>query len=294
MRRAAAEAIHEGTHVFNATQRPFHRRADFHWWAWLNEAFATFMESRILPGNHDYFRFLADWIDLPGVPVNDWRGAYQACLFLHYLAGRIGSSFPNEVWMEALQEERPLQTMERLLAVKGVSLATSDPRQHDLFAHGYAMDSYFLRDHSSSCFAPELCSRFGDRAIVHSFDLAPGKVEKASDRLPHLSTHYFRCFPGRHTEVIRVGLRTKSDGGENPFRGELAVVRSDFSRGRREMLREIEVGNKGEFVVEIGGISKLEDLHHLVLVVCNCAVQDLPMDNADARGVSYEIEIGAR
>src|SRR5436309_2260613 len=65
-RRAAAEAVHEATHVFNAQQRPFDA-FESQWWAWLDEAIATYMESRVLPGNQDYFRFLPDWIDHPGV-----------------------------------------------------------------------------------------------------------------------------------------------------------------------------------------------------------------------------------
>src|SRR5262249_44319730 len=58
MRRAAAEAVHEGTHVFNYTQRPLDDDTYSSWWEWYDEGLAVLMESWVLPGNRDHFRFL--------------------------------------------------------------------------------------------------------------------------------------------------------------------------------------------------------------------------------------------
>jgi hypothetical protein len=297
MRRAAAEAIHEATHVFNAEKRPFHL-SGFRWWAWLDEAMATYMESRVLPGNQDYFRFLSNWIDLPGVPLNDWRASYQGCLFLHYLAEKVGPGFPHRIWIDSHPNERPLQAIHRLVSEKGRGFATSDPCKEDLFAHGYAMDSYFLRDHTVSCFAPELCSRFGERAVVESFDLSTEPSARFQGSLPHLATHYFRFFVSRQIRRVHFVLRAAAEDGAIPHKSEVAVVQADLRRGQRQMLRQFQEGDGSGQVsqtTEIVGCDEL-DLDHLVLVVSNCAHEnrDLPVDNPPPVGDPYELEIVAR
>jgi hypothetical protein len=297
MRRAAAEAIHEATHAFNAEKRPFHHSADFHWWAWFNEAMATFMESRVLPGNQDYFRFLSNWIDLPGVPLNDWRAAYQGCLFLHYLAETVDPGLPNRIWTTAARDEKPLQAIDRLATEMGRTFASAAPDVQDLFAHGYAMISYFLRDHTCGCFAPELCSRFGDRAVVESFDLSPGASATAQETLPHLASHYFRCFVSRQVDRVRFTLRATPRNGRVPFKAEAAIVRNDLSRGQRQVLDQFDDGDGSgriSLTTELSGLDGRE-LHHLVLVVSNCTHEDkdLAMDNLLPAGDPYEIEIAA-
>jgi len=296
MRRAAAEAVHEATHVFNARERPFDRPVDFPWWAWLNEAMATYMESVILPGNQDYFRFLANWIDVPGIALNDWRAAYQGCLFLHYLARAVDHGFPNRIWTDSGPGDKPLATIDRLASESGQVFATADAGKRDLFAQGYAMDSYFLRDHTGGCFAPDLCCRFGDRAVVETFELSAGDPAGAvKETLPHLASHYFRCFVGRNVDRVRLTLRALRVTNPMPFKVEAAIVRADLSCGQRQLLLPVRGrGRSGSGVVtaEVTGVTE-RDFDHLVLVVSNCTHEnkDLPMDHPLPLGDAYEFEI---
>lgn len=291
MQRAAAEAVHEAVHAFNSEKRPFHRTA-YLWWAWLDEALATFMESQVLPGNQDYFRFLSNWIDLPGVALNDWQAAYHGCLFLGYLTEAVDCSFPNRIWTEASSKERPLQTIHRLASEIG--LAFADTQQPDLFASGYAMSAYFLRHHNCGCFA-ELYSRFGDRAVVESFDLHPGFSGIAQESLPHLASHYYRCFVSRHVHRVHFTLRARSQGSQLPFKAEAAVVQPDLSCGSRLTLGSSHgCDEQGRIVVkgELAGLSEL-DFHHIVLVVNNCSYRDmdLPSYNGLPPCEPYELQI---
>lgn len=293
MRRAAADAVHEATHVFNATERPFHRRADFYWWAWVNEALATFMEGCVLPGSHDYFRFLGEWIDLPGVSLNDWRTAYSACLFFEYLAYRMGPRVVDEVWTRAGQQEQPLAALGRLLAAEGVIFASSRPGDEDLFAHGYAVDSYFLRDHRSAFFPAELWQRFGDRAVAETFEVGADTQARATGRLPHLASHYYRCLPARGVDRLRVSVQVGT-GSHTNLKAQVVVARPDLSRGARTVLLPAP-GNpeeRGCLVAELGDVGRF-DADHLMLVVTNCGVQELPMDNLVPAGDAYEVEIAA-
>lgn len=296
MRRAAAEAIHEATHVFNLEKRPFHLPG-FHWWAWLDEALATYMESRVLPENQDYFRFLSNWIDLPGVALNDWRARYQGCLFLQYLADKVAPGFPHRIWIDAHPNERPLQTIHRLVSEEGRSFSSSAPGVQDLFAYGYAMDSYFLRDHTVGCFAPEICSRFGDRAVAESFDLSAEPSVRFQGALPHLATSYFRCFMSRQIQRVRFTFQAAVGDGTLPFKAEIAVVQADLRCGQRQVLRQFQEPDGSDVIslkAEITGCDEL-DLDHLVVVVSNCAHEnrDLPIDHPPPVGDQYELKIVA-
>jgi len=294
MRRAEAEAVHEATHVFNAAQRPFHRKADFYWWAWLDEAIATFMESQVLPGNHDYFRFLSNWIDRPGLALNDWQAAYHGCLFLDYLSEAVDHRFPNRIWIDATPNERPLQTMDRLASVFGRVFA--DPLKQDLFANGYAMAAYFLRHPTGGCFG-ELYSRFGDRAVAESFELYPGFNGCAQESLPHLASHYYRFFVSRHVHRVRFTLRAVPRNGNLYFKAEAAVVQPDLSCGPRLPLNLNQDGNTSNGIELVGELAGLYDLdfNHLVLVVSNCSYKDmdLPWNNPVPSCETYEIQIMA-
>ncbi|HZF09891.1 MAG TPA: DUF6055 domain-containing protein [Thermoanaerobaculia bacterium] len=292
MRRAAAEAVHEATHVLNFSKRPLYGPYSEPW-AWLDEGLAVFMESRVLPGNQDYFRFLADWIDVPGVSLNDWQAAYQACLFLHYLSGRLGSDFPNRLWMDSEDSEMPLEALRRFMPL-GLSFASADPENRDLFGAGYVMDSYFLRDDRGGCFAPDLCTRFGDRAVVQSAVLSRGEECTVKGELPHLACHYFRVFPHRTVERLRFTFRTLANKSLAPFKAEVAIAGPDLSRGRVEVLRppRTNTADGVSLATEIGDLDQI-DLHHLVLVVSNCDCREISRYNQTSTREPYEIQISA-
>lgn len=156
------------------------------------------------------------------------------------------------------------------------------------------MDSYFLRDHTLGCFAPELCSRFGERAVVESFDLSIEPSARFQGSLPHLATHYFRFFVSRQIRRVRFVLRAAAADGILPFKAEVAIVQADLRRGQRQILRQFQEDGGScpiSLVAEITGCDEL-DLDHLVLVVSNCTHEnrDLAIDNPPSAGDPYEIE----
>jgi hypothetical protein len=289
MRRAAAEAVHEAVHVFNFTERP-HNGIWANWWAWFDEALAVHLESRVLLGNQDYFRYLANWMDLPGVPLNQWGAHYQACLFVHYLSARLGPLFPNQVWMESRENEKPLEAIRRLLHDRGVVFASADPDHRDLFS-SYSIDCYFLRDHESGCFAPELCTRYGDRAVAASGRISRGETIEFEAELPHLACNYFRVYPHRGVDGLRVVLHP-GEGTATALKAELAVASPDFHRGHSAVLRS-GGDPDGRRSVELADLAN-QDLHHVVLVVTNCHLEEVSRYRGPRyRGESFRIEVTA-
>jgi hypothetical protein len=88
LHRAAAEAIHEATHVFNHRERPL-GGPNSGPWEWVDEALAVLMEITLIPGNQDHFRFLKNWVEIPEVPLDNWAARYQAGLFACYLEKKL-------------------------------------------------------------------------------------------------------------------------------------------------------------------------------------------------------------
>jgi hypothetical protein len=296
MHRAAAEAAHEGVHIFNYRERPLN---SVHWrpWAWFDEALAVFMETHLIAGNHDHFRFLKNWIDLPEAPLDDWSARYQAGMFACYLEKRI-PGFINQVWTESEQTEEPLEAMARLLP-DGQKFVSCDPNVKDIFASGYCMDSYFLWDHESDNLAPELFVRFGERAITESFVVRPGQQEMSSgERLDHLACRYYRIYFKGEVQSLQVRVQSEDPAGLTSLKAELAEVTAEMRRGVIEPLRPVlaPAGTApGSLAVELIRLDA-EELDHLALVVTNCgtrAARDntrIPHDD----GKTFSVMISAR
>jgi len=284
LRRAAAEAIHEAVHVFNYSKRPF-AEAFSAKWQWFDEALAIYLESYVLPGNHDYFRYMANWVDWLGIPMNDWAVEYQACFFVQYL----GPELANQVWMESEEHETPLQALQRLAPAKR-GLEFAHPDKQDLFASGYSMDCYFLRDHASVCFSPELCSRFGDRAVVASGSIsrdAPALIFEG--KLAHLACNYFRVYPHRGVDRLRIVMRPGA-GSQTKLKAEVAIAYPDFHRGKvTTLLAGPAAHSDGSRSAEIDDLPS-HDLNHVVIVVTNCHLEDA---TGTYLSESFQIEVTA-
>ncbi len=300
LHRAAAEAIHEAMHVFNHRERPL---GGLHSgpWEWVDEALAVLMEITLIPGNHDHFRFLKNWVELPEVPLDNWAARYQAGLFACYLEKKL-PGFLNRVWLEAKPKEPPLKAMERLLPLdKGFEKFVSHrPDERDLFASGYCLDSYFLGDHSNDWFSPELCARFGERAVSESFIMHPGQQESSGGwQLDHLACRYFRITLKGAVESLRVEVQSEEGQVIAPLKAELAVVTDEMRQGKVQPLRPLPADGMGEttrLALELSAAElDYDKADHLVLVVSNCGTReatvkrDKPYD--DKRG--FRINVSA-
>jgi hypothetical protein len=280
--RAAAEAAHEAVHVFNWQRRAI---LDPYWeqWRWFDEGMAVLLEAIVLPGNADHLRFLRDWVNLPHLPIDKDSMAYQAGVFLTYLARRTSLSFINDVWLKSGPTEKPFDTIERLLPAD-VSLFSPDPSEPDIFGAGYCVDSYFLSDNASSCYIPEVFSRWGERAVTRSFQLSVDRAEAcAADGLDRRACRYYRIFLGESFERVRVELEPARRSPLCRLKANISEVTTQKRRGRSEFLRPLRtmgLGAPTKLAAELTDIAG--EVDHLVLTVCNCGPDD---------GENYSIKV---
>ena len=287
LQRAAAEAVHEATHVFNYTERRYDSMMAEHW-RWFDEGFAIFMETLVISGNPDYVRYLLNWIDQPEMPLDHHQARYQAGMFVRYLARRLGNKFINDVWVHSQPRERPLDAIQRLLP-PGMVLVSPDLNVRDLFASGYCMDPYFLWDHQSAALAPDVFARYGERAITESFTLRPDRPPvQTHNVLDHLACRYYRFYPkgGASTVHLQVVPEVRQDA--TTIKAEVAVVTATRRRTNVQPLRPPEVaGDVYTLSATLGGL-ELDDMDHLVLVVSNCGTRPSADDGSD----DHDDEVG--
>jgi hypothetical protein len=266
----AAAAVHEVAHAFNFRQRPLFGLYTEPW-VWFDEGTSLLAEMLFLPQNPDGLRFLGDWVDRPEVPQDDLSALYQTGMFLRYLANVLGPAFLTRVWTEAKETETALEALVRLCADQERVFASDAPAVLDLFGAGYCVDSYFLRDPASGLYAPEVFERFGQRAVAHSFVLAPGSSGEAHDTLDHLACRYYRFAlkDGAKRLVVRLQAVAKA-----PLKAVLAVVAEGGRRGESVVLEPVADPPPGGMVLvgELRGLAPA-GLDHVVLVVSNCGLR---------------------
>ncbi|MCI0489895.1 MAG: DUF6055 domain-containing protein [Blastocatellia bacterium] len=273
IRRAAAEAVHEATHVFNHRKRPF---IDLFTdpWVWFDEGMALFMETLVVPGNPDYCRFLMNWIDMPEISLDDIHAKYQAGMFIRYLSKRIGNEFINDVWTKSRETEKPLEALVRLMPAGKIFLS-HDPSVKDIFASGYCLDSYFLSDHGRAFLSPEVFIRYGERAVSESAVLKPDSIWEIMDSLDHLACRYYRFYLKGQVPKLRVSLRASDSNGVAPLKAEMATVILEMQRGEVKPLQITSSSESGEALEVFAemDIQDSEGIDHIVLVVTNCGIK---------------------
>jgi len=290
--RAAAEAVHEGAHLFNFTRRP-HYETSSKPWVWFDEGMAVLMETLVVAGNPDYFRFLVDWIDSPEMSLDEPEENYQSGMFLRYLYQSMGPEFVNDVWMGSETGEGPLDALARIARDRGHVFTSPHPWERDIFASGYCIDPYFMWDQASVTLAPDLLVRFGERAVSETWVLKPGESRAAEDSLNHLSCRYYRLYLKGDVTRVRVRVSVRDEFLRTPLKAELAVV---STRRQRERVLPLLQSPAGECQL-VGNLDALQmdSIDHLVLVVSNCGTRSLK----GARGAAhddwkeYEIEVTA-
>jgi hypothetical protein len=293
LQRASAEAVHEATHVFNYTERPYDSFTSQDW-EWFDEAFAVFMETRVLAGNPDYVRFLMNWIDMPEVPLDHSSAKYQAGMFVRYLAKRLGNEFVNDVWVSSEEKEDPLKTIQRLLGDR-FEVVSSDPHVQDLFASGYCMDPYFLWDHESAGLATDVFTRYGERAISESCSLRAGSSAWETEGfLDHLACRYYRIYPKGKIPQMTISLMTHNGTTVKPLKAEVAIVTTERRRQESRSLLPVATPQPAQNQLLSTTFDNLpvDEIDHLVLVVANCGKRPDKEDDRDHDdGIEYKVEV---
>jgi hypothetical protein len=271
LHRAAAEAVHEGTHLFNYTERPMND-PNSEAWQWFDEGLAVLMEMLVVSGNPDYFRFLMDWIDIPEMSLDDADGHYQAGMFIRYLSKKMGLEFVNDVWTKSKIKESPLEVLERLMPEKK-KFVSADPDEQDVFASGYCIEPYFIWDQASGYVAPDVFLRYGERAITESMLLRAGTQVSIGGQLNHLACRYYRFFLRHDIARVQIDLSVGDLHDTTPFKAEVAAVGKDRQRLRDLPLRSVngQMGAASQLSVVLD--VEPDDIDHLVLVVTNCGTR---------------------
>jgi len=288
--RAAAEAVHEGAHLFNFRKRPYYDLSTEPW-VWFDEGIAVLMETLVAAGNPDYCRFLVDWIDNPETPLDDEEAKYQAGMFMRYLVKRVGPEIVNQVWNDSLPHEDPIEALQRLMPQPETFLS-ADPAVKDIFGSGYCIDPYFIWDHESAALAPDIFFRFGERAVSETFVLTPGKTAQLEDALDHLACRYYRFYLKKGVKGVRVELMPEEGAAGTKLKGELVVVTTDRTRLPAEALSQ-SGSESGPLSVAIGSLNP-DSIDHLVLVLSNCGVKSSAKffsDHDDVKG--YAVSVSA-
>ena len=250
LNRAASEAVHEATHLFNFSKRPLYKKFDATRWEWFDEGLAVLMEM-LVTGNPDHFRLLVDWIDSPEMSLDHPDGIYHVGMFMHYLGNLVGYEFVNDIWLNSKPDEEPLDALERLTPKDQTDLAVAE-----LFI-GYSFDPYFLKDH-----AYELFMRFGERAVAESLRLPDANGAEITDHLNHLSCRYYRFFLKDGASDLKITLQVK---GASPLKAVAAVVTTDK---RRLTLEPLHVDGNGTMSLLLSDV-EVAEADHIVLVVSN-------------------------
>lgn len=272
LHRAAAEAVHEGTHLFNYTKRPMHD-LNSPAWEWFDEGHAMLMEMLVAPGNPDYFRFLTNWIDMPEMPLDDPDAHYMSGMFVRYLSKRMGCEFVNNVWTGSEPNEVPLTTLERLMP-EGQKFLSANPDDKDLFASGYCIDPYFIWDHGHPGVAPDVFLRYGERAISESCLLNSSEKVDIGGDLDHLACRYYRFFLRSNVQSLEVVLDPEESARNTPFKAEIVAITKERERKAHYLLRAPANGGdpSHRLSVQLTDLDP-DQLDHLVLVVSNCGTQ---------------------
>ena len=220
----------------------------------------------MLPGNPDTLRFAAGWCDRPETPLDHESAWYEAGMFVRYLVRRCGHGFLRDVWMASDERETPMEAIVRLLPKEDRSSFFSD----------YAMDSYFLWEPASCGFAPDVYSRYGDRAVEESFVLRPGDDPKVvQGTLDHLACRYYRIYLVEGVTGLDCHL---VQSAQCKLQARLGVVTADKRRDSdRPLPRE------GAELLHLDP----RRIDHVVLAVINAGYA------ADHDNLQYELELGA-
>ncbi len=251
LNRAASEAVHEATHLFNFSKRPLYKKFNATRWEWFDEGLAVLMEM-LVTENTDHYRLLVDWIDSPEMPLDHPDGIYHVGMFMHYLGGRLGYEFVNDVWLKSDDDEEPLDALHRLTPKD----QEADLAVAEIFI-GYSFDPYFLRDH-----AYDLFMRFGERAVAETLKLADANVAEITDHLNHLSCRYYRIFPRDGASDLKITLQVKD---ASPLTAVAAVVATDK---RQLTLEPLRVNGEGTMSLLLSDL-EIAEVDHIVLVVSN-------------------------
>jgi hypothetical protein len=274
--RAAAEAVHEGAHLFNFGKRPYYDSSTEPW-VWFDEGIAILMETIVAAGNPDYCRFLVGWIDTPETPLDDEDAKYQAGMFMRYIVKRLGPEIVNRVWNESLPGEGPIDALQRLMPTmkRPETFLSADPAVRDIFASGYCIDPYFIWDHESASLAPDIFFRFGERAVSETFVLTPGKTASAKgDTLDHLACRYYRLYLKGGVGALRVEMMPDGGVASTALKGEVVVVTTERTRLPAVALSQSgpEDDRQGPLSAVLGSLEP-NKIDHVVLVVSNCGVK---------------------
>ncbi len=166
-------------------------------WAWFGEATAAFMESEIFPGNQQYLRYLYEWFDRPGRPLDagpDGWHKYGGLLFCQYLRDRFaGTDVLREVWSRAGRFDTPFEALHDWLTDgRGERTPFASADAADLFANEFLAWNFFLDGTPSRYANGDLLRRLFQHAWAGPVRCGSNREGEFEIRVPigPLAAHY--------------------------------------------------------------------------------------------------------
>jgi hypothetical protein len=270
LKYARIAGVHELAHVFNHTERPLDdKNSNCPKWEWFDEGTALYLEWHLFPECLNHLEYDLDHCDQPNRPLDDasdmYGKPYRAATFVRYLVKRWGPEFLSEIWMRPVFSETPFETIERLLTARG----EHPDETSGLFAT-YCLNAFFLNDPTNHCHAPDVYSRYGERALEHSYRMTARRKQPIHGRVEHLACHYYRFLFAK--KVVEVEFQWVAAPPNTDLRAHVAV-----SNGHKSLRQVVPVPHVG--------VMKLPVTHRdaLIVVVSNSARQ------GDA--IPYSIEV---
>jgi Family of unknown function (DUF6055) len=208
--------------------------------------------------NQDTARHSANWVDRPDIPLDAEDMKYASAMFLGYLARRFGAEIVSKIWLDAQPDEKPLTVVNRLVSNEVPDLRPKADVEVPIYVD-YALASYFIWDHNSCSFAPDVFARYRHRALCAHVRLSPESPHSQALKLNRLACFYFRFDLADSIRTVTVEI----NGKDRPLSIVLAVVQPDMSQGKKIQFASDVAGELSSGTLAVSP----SELDHLVLVV---------------------------
>jgi hypothetical protein len=188
-----------------------------HFWSWWGEATATFMETLVNPGNHEFFCFLFPWMDTPGTPAHvAWRG-YGSAVLCELLEERFGAGLVLQTWIMKKSKpdpdlEYPADAIDAMTGHFRIPFGSSSAQ--DFFGSQFSLALYFPDDVSCGfkTHGALLAKKVGRvfTTGTHELEETPLKFESKM-ALDGLSAEYHLIGLDGHSPEVEISIDCESD-----------------------------------------------------------------------------------
>lgn len=269
---ASVYAVHEVVHIFGFTD--LHHAKRISDWEWFDEAYATWIETQLLPARKNYLLLMLAWVDHPSLALMAGL-SYRHMPLINYIS-QLEPDDPllSRVWSSLDPRETALEALARHLEMKDLIFVSADLQIDDIFASGYCIDSYFLWDSNSKAHNPDIYRRFGPRTLTHRWQLDNAPISSSIYELQSLACRYYRFdLPPEKICEFDVVIQLKDEEPLHELKAFLVEVTAETKAKGAVTPLVAQSNTSTSLSVRLTQEDKtlnIEATDHYVLVVVNC------------------------